>query len=329
MAKRRESEERKDKKKVKIVPEEVKVVDEVVEETSSEEEATTTTQPAPAGASTDPYGLGRFKSAPGWVNKQRVILIPSRGTTPGHKHLLRNFHGILAHSKIESKFEKSESLRELVEIAELRSCNTVVYLEARKHSAFLYVAHLPFGPTLKFQLLNVHTMEEIKMLGNALKGSRPFLVFGNEFDQQEEGKEHMKLLKESLTRMFSIPFRHPKSKPFHDHAITLNYVDGKIWFRHYQVSPVDADHLDQPDFQQLTEIGPRFVLEPVLILEGSFSGKVIYKNEEFKDVKEEVKEKNLEKQQESINRKIQHSHRQEIVKGTQGYQENLEAAVFH
>ena len=31
----------------------------------------------------------------------------------------------------------------------------------------------------------------------------------------------------------------------------------------------------------LTEIGPRFVLTPIVILEGSFGGPVIYENKEF------------------------------------------------
>ena len=51
--------------------------------------------------------------------------------------------------------------------------------------------------------------------------------------------------------------------------------------RHYQISPVSPDYLDNPEYQTLTEIGPRFVLEPVLILNGSFSGNVIYKNTDF------------------------------------------------
>ena len=52
--------------------------------------------------------------------------------------------------------------------------------------------------------------------------------------------------------------------------------------RHYQISPVSSDYLDNPEYQTLTEIGPRFVLEPVLILNGSFSGNVIYKNTDFR-----------------------------------------------
>ena len=40
-------------------------------------------------------------------------------------------------------------------------------------------------------------MDELKMLGNALKGSRPLLVFDQHFDNQP----HLQLLKEMFTHV--------------------------------------------------------------------------------------------------------------------------------
>lgn len=59
--------------------------------------------------------------------------------------------------------------------------------------------------------------------------------------------------------------------------------NGKIWIRHYQISPLtDADaDLNDPEKQVLTEIGPRMVLHPVHILNNSFGGSVIFKNEQY------------------------------------------------
>lgn len=37
---------------------------------------------------------------------------------------------------------------------------------------------------MKFHVLNVHTLAELKLTGNHLKGSRPVLSFDASFDQQ-------------------------------------------------------------------------------------------------------------------------------------------------
>ncbi|KKA20549.1 RNA-binding protein required for biogenesis of the ribosomal 60S subunit [Rasamsonia emersonii CBS 393.64] len=84
-------------------------------------------------------------------------------------------------------------------------------------------------------------------------------------------------------------------KPFIDRIIGIFGVDGKIWIRVYEIREsekgskkatetpddkpvVKRDNL--PDIS-LVEIGPRFVLTPIVILEGSFGGPVIYENKEY------------------------------------------------
>lgn len=46
----------------------------------------------------------------------------------------------------------------------------------------------------------VHTMKELKMTGNCLKGTRPLLSFDSSFD----AKPHWSLLKELMTQVQSI-----------------------------------------------------------------------------------------------------------------------------
>ena len=77
----------------------------------------------------------------------------------------------------------------------------------------------------------VHTMAELKLSGNHLKGSRAVLSFDAAFDQQP----HLQLMKEMFTQSFATPRRHPKSKPFHDHVISFHFLDNRIWLRNYQV----------------------------------------------------------------------------------------------
>ena len=36
---------------------------------------------------------------------------------------------------------------------------------------------MPSGPSAKFLVENIHTLEELKLTGNCLKGSRPLLNF--------------------------------------------------------------------------------------------------------------------------------------------------------
>lgn len=78
----------------------------------------------------------------------------------------------------------------------------------------------------------VHTMAELKLSGNHLKGSRPVLSFDAAFDEQP----HLQLMKEMLAQAFATPRRHPKSKPFHDHVISFHFLDNRLWLRNYQVS---------------------------------------------------------------------------------------------
>ncbi len=215
-----------------------------------------------------------------WTNKQRVLVFSSKGSSPRYKHLMDDFKAMMPHSKSEPKFDKNLDMREINEICEMRSCNNAVYFEHHKSQyCYIYLAGMPAGPTIKFQVYNVHTLGESKLSGNCLKGSRPLLHFDSVF--ADESRPELQVMKNMFQRVFGVPRNHPKSKPFHDHIMGFYWIDNKVWVRHYQISPATPDYLDNPDYQTLTEIGPRFVLEPVLILNGSFCGNVIYKNKEF------------------------------------------------
>lgn len=130
-------------------------------------------------------------------------------------------------------------------------------------------------------------MEELHFTGNCLKGSRPILSFDAAFDTQP----HLRVIKEMFLHQFGVPQGARKSKPFIDHVMGFTLADGKIWVRNYQVTESegsilkDSEHSkrkggDEPEVS-LVEIGPRFVLTPIVIQEGSFGGAIIYENKEF------------------------------------------------
>lgn len=213
-----------------------------------------------------------------------------------HRHLLNDLNSLLPHSRKESKLDTKSKLYQLNEIAELYNCNNILFFEARKgKDLYAWMSKPPNGPTVKFHLQNLHTMDELHFTGNCLKGSRPILSFDSAFDQQP----HLVLIKELFLHIFGVPKGARKSKPFVDHVMGFTVADGRIWIRCYQINeteanrqqPVPEGELKETEPTQkgkssdtslsLVEIGPRFVLTPIVILESSFGGPVIYENKEF------------------------------------------------
>lgn len=185
-----------------------------------------------------------------WKNKQRVLLLSSRGVSYLARHLIDNLKSLMPHTRVESKFNRKHGLTELNEIAEIRNCNKCIYLEMhKKQDAFIWLSAQPHGPSVKFSLENIHTMEELKLTGNCLKASRPVLAFNDEFDSEP----HLKLLKELFVQVFSTPNFHPKSQPFVDHVLNFSILDNKIWVRNYQIGD---------EKNGLAEIGPRLFFFP-------------------------------------------------------------------
>ncbi|KAL1230113.1 Ribosome biogenesis protein [Trichinella spiralis] len=126
-----------------------------------------------------------------WTNRERVL-------------------ALMPHSKSESKMDKKDNLRLINEICEMKNCSKCLFFESRKKKdVYLWAVNTPRGPSAKFLVKNVHTMMELKLTGNCLKGSRPLLSFDKNFDRSYA----LKLVKELFIQIFSIPNRHPKSKP--------------------------------------------------------------------------------------------------------------------
>lgn len=216
--------------------------------------------------------------------------------------------GLLPHTHKESKLDTKKKTAGynllLNSLADLHSCNLIFFLEAKKNGQdlYLWLSRPPNGPTIKFHLTNLHTMGELGagFAGNCLKGGRGLVVFDKSFDEQDmgTGNEYRGLIREMLRGVFCVPKRGVKGmKPFVDRIIGIFGVDGKIWIRVYEIresepgskkkdaeeettKPVPKGQTGQPEVS-LVEIGPRFVLTPIVILEGSFGGPVIYENKEY------------------------------------------------
>lgn len=214
------------------------------------------------------------------ANRQRVLLISSRGVTFRHRHLISDLSALLPQARKEPKLDTKRTLYELNEVAEMYNCNNVMFFEARKHTdLYLWLSKPPNGPTIKFFVQNMHTMDELNFTGNCLRGSRPILSFDKAFDKEPR----YRLMKEMFTQQFGVPPRARKSKPFVDHVMTFSVVDDKVWIRNYQITEPEQNQEegDEENEIDLVEIGPRLVLTPILVLEGSFGGPKIYENKQY------------------------------------------------
>lgn len=214
-----------------------------------------------------------------YTNKQRTLVFCSRGVSHRDRHLLQDLRDMLPHSKKEVKFDAKGKLSLINEVCELKSCNNCIFLEAKKRQdLYLWMSKTPHGPSVRFLLQNVHTMSEVKLTGNCLKGSRPLLSFSDTFDSEP----HWQLIKEMLTQVFGSPMGHPHVKPFVDHVLSFMILDNRIWFRNYQLNFSGvADSGKGPGDMLLVEVGPRFVLNPIKIFAGSFGGAMLWENSTY------------------------------------------------
>ena len=204
-------------------------VDAAMDEDDDENEAEDTAQadslvqqnPSPAQSD------GRYR------NKQRCLTLCSRGVTARYRHLLEDLRTLMPHHKKDSKLDTGdEALGSAINsIAEMKSCNTVLFLECRKRQdAYLWMSRIGDGlngqpgPSVKFHVTNVHTMDELRLTGNCMKGSRPILSFDESFNRLG----HCKLMKELFIDVFGTPRGHPKSKPFIDRVMAFYYADKRV-----------------------------------------------------------------------------------------------------
>lgn len=241
-------------------------------------------------------GAGKAEAPANGVrkNKQRVLIVPSRGVTFLHRHLIGDLANMLPHARKDAKFDSKSKLYQLCELAELHNCNNVLFFEARKgKDLYLWLSRVPNGPTIKFHCQNIHTMDQLNFVGNCLKGSRPVLSFDASFEKEP----HLRVIKQLFLQTFGVPEGARRSKPFIDHVMSFTLADGKIWIRVYQINEVDGKIKAGEDGEteattatkgrnketdlNLVEIGPRVVLTPIIIQEGSFGGPIIYENRQF------------------------------------------------
>ncbi|OHT15371.1 Ribosome biogenesis protein BRX1 [Tritrichomonas foetus] len=202
------------------------------------------------------------------TNINKVLVLLKRGISPVIRHFLHDFNQLLQNPIKAPKFKGKDYVM-LNELADEKNCNVILLFETR-HSTehYLWFALTPGGPSMCFFVENIHSIEELHFIGKCTPRTRPLLFFDPRFNSTPA----LQIAKEILKQTFGPPF--VGEQTIVDTAISFFYEDGHIWVVRYQIM------FDQ-DPPALFEAGPRFCLQPVLILGGSFCGKEIYKNKDF------------------------------------------------
>lgn len=215
-----------------------------------------------------------------WINKTRTLIVASRGVSHQERHLINDLIGLIPNAKKECKIEKETAKEELTEICYNHNCKYCLYFEHRKRELVLWIFKSPEGPCAKFQIRNIHALNEIKLMGNCIKYSRPLLSFDKSFDEMP----HLQILKLLFIQTFNSPKNHPKTKPFYDHMICFYNVNNQIFFRNYQILNEIKEkfiNIDNTDKLNLLEIGPRFSMNLIRVFEGALGGKTLYLNQSY------------------------------------------------
>ena len=117
------------------------------------------------------------------------LVLGTRGIKARHRHLLRDLLQLLPHGKLGSKLATDEGLRGVLQVwrtspkparagtergrapraqlCEDGDCGAALLLDARDpRRLYLWAANTPDGPSAMFQVVNIHTVAELKLGGS-------------------------------------------------------------------------------------------------------------------------------------------------------------------
>jgi ribosome biogenesis protein BRX1 len=218
----------------------------------------------------------------------RPLLVSSKGLIRQHAEVFENLLDLVPHAKKDQSV-RPEDFSSLDEIAADRHCDTDRIFETRHRrvvpECYFWISKVPEGPSISFFIEDAQSIQNLRFIGNCLKGSRPILQFDPGFDQTPS----LSVAKSLLQRFFSVPFQERHSKPFVDRTMTFMLEGTTIVIRHYQIQWGEGEAETQ-----LAEVGPRVRLSPVFILAGAFRGKKIWMDTDFTGPYKEVKKERRE-----------------------------------
>ena len=212
--------------------------------------------------------------------KYKTLILSSRGVSHQQRHLVSELLRLLPNSQKEVKVDRKKHPGIIQELLEKNACNQVLYLETKGKVTVLWAGKYPEGPSIKFLLQNIRTSEELKMPGNCSKRNRHVVSFDSSFSKDNL----LKVVKEMLTQLFAVPKNIERVQGAVDRIIGFSSIESKIFFRNFEVL----------DGNEITEIGPRFVLTVVKVMSGFMQNDVLYTNGKYLGNKSKPKKPKFE-----------------------------------
>ena len=209
------------------------------------------------------------------IKTANAMILARQGIHFSIRHFMPDLLSFMPNVQQLPKFT-GEELIQLNSLAEKNKCDVIMLLESKgEENTLFWLSLRDEGPTICFKLTNPYKIEELNLYGVCTKNSSPLLIFDKAFDSTPE----YSIMKRLLTKALSVPYKTKGMREVIDTAISFFIVEKHIYFRRYQIS-WDEDQV------RLFEAGPRFILQPVFILNGPFCGKQVWRNEEFASKKQ-------------------------------------------
>lgn len=98
---------------------------------------------------------GLFKELTKKVAQGSRTLILSRDLSSLHRHLMKDLHVLLPHSKKDAKLPRKLPNHSINELAELQNCTNSIFFESDKHNTlYMWLSLTPNGPSAKLLVQN-------------------------------------------------------------------------------------------------------------------------------------------------------------------------------
>ncbi|KAG8466792.1 hypothetical protein KFE25_008171 [Diacronema lutheri] len=204
------------------------------------------------------------------VDEDALVILVQRGITPRQRHLVRDVGALLPRARVGDKLPHRAGAEALLDACFLAEGGMrALFLPARfEDEMWLWLVRLPHGPSVRFQVINIHTVAECNF-AHALRRVRPPCLLS--FDAAFDGAPHLRLIRELLRATFGQPAgaggTAPAERGF-ETAISFHYVDERVWLRAYDVVLGEGGR----GCAELCERGPRLVLTPQRVLTSALDG---------------------------------------------------------
>lgn len=180
-----------------------------------------------------------------------VMLIRSKGAKETTKGVMKDLSKMIKTVE-ETQFDLKEKFGLLATYMDINECDTAIFFETTKRVERLWLSSLK--RSIRFTILSIDSIYDMCTEVNYHKHAGHLLFFTEDFDESPE----LSMAKEMFEKIFEVD----KELPI-ERVLCFYRAGDSIFIRNYLAEGV-------------REIGPRLQLQLDKVLDGCFSGPVIY-----------------------------------------------------